>query len=72
MLTPAYTLGQVYEKYHDRDDKILYLLLLRQNSFWLFALNYFDSILLFNKSIMTDKYPEEDRHSDKRERTEKK
>jgi len=33
MLTPAYTLGQVYEKYHDRDDKILYLLLLRQNSF---------------------------------------
>jgi hypothetical protein len=33
MLTPAHTLGQAYEKYHNPDDKMLYLRLIRENSF---------------------------------------
>lgn len=33
MLTPAMTFGDIYEKYSDIDDKMLYLRLIRENSF---------------------------------------
>ena len=33
MLTPSMRFGELFEKYHDRDDGMLYLKLIRENSF---------------------------------------
>ena len=33
MLTPNLRLGELYDKYHDIDDKMMYLKLIRENSF---------------------------------------
>jgi hypothetical protein len=33
MLTSGMCFGDIYEKYHDIDDKMLYLRLVRENSF---------------------------------------
>lgn len=33
MLTPMMRMEDIFEKYHDRDDKMVYLRLIRENSF---------------------------------------
>lgn len=33
MLTPMMKMEEIYEKYHDRDDKMVYLRVIRENSF---------------------------------------
>lgn len=33
MLTPMMRMQDIYEKYHDRDDKMIYFRVIRENSF---------------------------------------
>lgn len=33
MLTPMMKMDDIYSKYHDRDDKMLYFKIMRENSF---------------------------------------